>query len=130
MLQSKEQIGKLDRRIEIQIKETEDVASNEDYEKGWTTYGKCWARVDENGGGEQYRDDKLTAITMADFYIRHQNGLTEDMRIVYNGRLYNIRKILYQARDRYIKITAESGGEYEENNGPGFTVGFTQGFDS
>lgn len=130
MLQSKEQIGKLDKRIELQIKETETVASNERYEKGWTTYGRCWARVEEVGGGEEYRDDKLTAATTADFYIRHQNGLTEDMRIVYNGRLYNIRKILFQARDRYIKITAESGGEYQESGGAGFTIGFTEGFDA
>ena len=130
MLQSKEQIGKLDRRILIQLKETETVASNEEFEKGWSEYSQCWARVDEKSGGEYYRDDKLTAVTVADFFVRYQRGITEDMRIVYNGRYYGIKSLIYLDRKRYIKITAQSGGEYEEGVGPGFTQGYSPGFDS
>ena len=130
MLQSKEQIGKLDRRIEFQLKLTEAVASNEDFEKGWTLFSKCWARVEEKSGGEYYRDDKLTAVTVADFFIRYQRGITEDMRIVYNRRLYNIKAIIFMDRKRFIKITGESGGEYQEDGSPGFTTGYTLGFDA
>lgn len=130
MLQSKEQIGKMDRRVLIQLKTTEAVESNEDFESGWTEFQQVWARVDEKSGGEYYRDDKLTAVTVADFYIRYITGLSEDMRIVYNRRYYNIKAIIFVDRKRTIKITAESGGEYQEATGSGFTQGYTEGFDA
>jgi SPP1 family predicted phage head-tail adaptor len=114
MLQSKEQIGKLDRQITIQYKDVGENVSNEDAETGWITFLVPWARVDEKSGGEYYRDDKLTAVTVADFYIRYTGGINEAMRIVYNGRLYNIKAIIFLDRKRFMKLTAESGGEYVE----------------
>lgn len=130
MLQSKEQVGKLDRRIRIQLRTVGANASNEDAELGWSDFSQVWAKVEEKSGGEYYRDDKLTAVTVADFTIRYQRGITEEMRIVFNRRYYGIKSILFVDRERYIKITAQSGGEYEEAVGPGFTEGFTPGFDS
>jgi SPP1 family predicted phage head-tail adaptor len=114
MLQSKEQIGKLDRRITIQSKLTEEVASNEDFESGWTDFWECWARVDEKSGTEAYRNDEITAVTVADFFIRYKEGITETMRILFNNRIYGVKSIIFVDRKRYIKITAESGGQYVE----------------
>ena len=131
MLKSNEEIGKLDRKITIQLPIVGNNDSNEDEETGWDLFWRGWARVDEKTGGEYYRDDKLTAITIADFYIRYQRGILEKMRIIYNSRIYNIKAIIFVDRKRFIKITAESGGEYvEDATAPGFTVGFTTGFNA
>jgi SPP1 family predicted phage head-tail adaptor len=129
MLQSKEQIGRRDRRIIIQVKTIGVNNSNEDEETGWEEFATVWARVDEKSGGEYYRDDKLTAVTVADFNIRYMTGILEDMRIVFNGRYYGIKSILYPDRQRSVVITAQSGGEYVEIL-PGFTLGFSLGFNS
>ncbi len=114
MLQSKEQVGKRDRKIIIQQKTIGDNQSNEDEEIGWEDFATPWASVNEKSGSEHYRNDKLTAVTVAEFNIRYRTGLLENMRIVYNGRYYGITSIIYPDRRRTILITAESGGEYVE----------------
>src|SRR5688572_19271733 len=111
MLQSKERIGQMDRKVIIQQKTVGSNPSNEDEEEGWTDLISPWAKVEEKSGSEYYRDDKLTAVTVADFTIRYVTGILEDMRIVFNGRYYGIKSILFIDRKRYIKITAQSGGE-------------------
>jgi len=114
MLQSKEQIGKRDRKVIIQQKTIGENQSNEDEETGWEDFAAVWAMVNEKSGGEYYRDDKLTAVTVAEFNIRYMAGLLEDMRIVFNGRYYGIKSIIYPDRKRTVLITGESGGEYVE----------------
>lgn len=131
MPKNNEEIGKLNRIVTIQLPIVGVNDSNEDEETGWELFWRGWARVDEKSGGEYYRDDKLTAATVADFYIRYQVGIKENMRIVFNDRRYNIKSIIFVDRKRFIKITAESGGEYVElSEGPGFSLGFTVGFNS
>lgn len=129
MLQSKEQIGKLDRRIVIQQIDTDTPASNEKRQIGWTTFATVWARVEEKHGSEYYKADKLTWVTVADFNIRHLDGLDQRMRIVYNSTAYGIEAIIYDPRKRFIKITAESGGEYVDTVGEfEFTTEFATEF--
>lgn len=117
MLQSKEQVGKLDRKITFQKKILGVNASNEDAETGWediTPNPDVYANVEEKSGSEAYRAEKLTAVTVAVFSIRHRTDLNEKMRIIYNSRKYDIQAIIFGARKGYLKITAESGGEYVE----------------
>jgi SPP1 family predicted phage head-tail adaptor len=131
MLQSKEQIGKMDRLITFQYKDTERNRGNEPEEVGWIDYAvNIWARVEEKSGNEEYRSDKLTAWTIADFYIRFRSGIKEGMRILYNSRIYGITAIIFVDRKRYIKITAESGGEYVESSDTGgFSTGYDDGYE-
>lgn len=129
MLQSKQQIGRLDRRITFQSKIIGVNASNEDEESGWEdieTTPQVWAAVEEKSGSESYRAEKLTAVTVALFIIRHRTDLNEKMRILYNSRVYDIQSIIFDNRKGYMQITAESGGEYVETTGePEFTTEFT-----
>lgn len=128
MLQSKEQIGKFDRQVTFQYKDTERNRANEPAEIGWIDYAVgVWARVDEKSGSEEYRGDKETAWTIADFFIRYRAGIKEGMRILFNSRIYGITAIIFLDRKRYIRITAESGGEYVESSDTG---GFSSGYDT
>lgn len=129
MLQSKQQIGKLDRRITFQQKIVAVNASNEDEEAGWEDIDatpNVWCNVDEKSGSESYRAEKLTAVTVAVFTVRHRTDLNEEMRILYNSRIYGIQAIIFDTRKGFLKITAESGGEYVESLGEfEFTTEFT-----
>lgn len=117
MLQSKEQIGRLDQRVIIQQAIIGVDASNEDKEMGWESIPSVpnpWSSVEEKGGSENYQGDILTAVTIAVFTMRHRTDLNEKMRILYNDRIYGIKSIIFHARKGYIKVTAESGGQYVE----------------
>jgi len=118
MLQSKEQFSKMDQRVIIQKAIIGVDASNEDKEIGWESIPSVpnpWASVEEKGGSENYQGDILTAVTIAVFTMRHRTDLNEKMRILYNDRIYGIKSIIYFSRAGYIKVTAESGGEYVES---------------
>lgn len=116
MLQSREQIGRLDRKVTFQRKDTVRNRANEPEETGWINYAvDVWAKVDEKSGDEEYQDDKLIAYTRAEFTIRYRLGLKEGMRILFNNRIYGITAILFDDRKRYMTITGYSGGEYVES---------------
>lgn len=113
MLNNKEQIGKLDKRVTFQEIIIGQNASNEDEEIGWEDLFTTWAQVEEKSGDEMYRADKLTDFKDSVFTIRYRTGITPKNRIVYNGFKWNILSILNGGRKGFLKITAESGGEYE-----------------
>lgn len=112
MLQSKEQIGKLDRRITFQEKVIGDNVSNEDEETGWQdieTTPEVWANVEEKSGTEEFKADQLNGVKLSHFYIRYRNDLNVKLRIVYGSDLYDIQSILALDRNRYLKIVGTTG---------------------
>lgn len=131
MLNHKEQIGRLDKRITFQQEVIGVNASNEDEESGWENIDTApivWASVDERSGSEVYQAEKLTGLTVAVFVIRFRTDITVKNRIIYNGQKWDIQSILLGARKSFLKITAESGGEYQEAEGQGFSSGFDEGY--
>lgn len=121
MLQAKEQVGKMDRRITFQESIIITNASNEDEQTGWQDLAlnpSVWAnvvdRIGAASGGEEYRAEKLTPYLVQEFNIRYRSDITTAMRIMYDGVRFNIITIQNIGRKRYMKITAESGLEYQE----------------
>lgn len=116
MLNSKEDIGKLDRRITFQEKIIGTNASNEDEETGWqniATNPTVWARKDERIGNESYRADKLVDHHTILFTCRYRSDITAVMRVVYEDRAYNIVAPPVEiARRRYLTVECESGGDF------------------
>lgn len=116
MLSSKEQIGKLDRRITFQEKIIGTNASNEDEETGWqniATNPTVWASKDERLGSESYRADKLVDYHTIHFICRYRADITAVMRVVCEGRAYNIVSPPAEiSRRRYLNIECESGGDF------------------
>lgn len=112
MLQSKEQIGKLDRRIIFEEKIIDENESNEDAETGWqeiATTPEVWANVDERSGTEEFKADQLNGVKLTNFTIRYRNDLNTKLRIVYGNDKYDIQTILPLDRNRYLKIVGTTG---------------------
>jgi len=84
-------IARLDRKIVIE-QPIETVVS---YEASvtWQVYHTCFAAVSKFGGGEKFEAGKTTATNKVRFKIRFFDGITEDMRILYNGKYYDITEI-------------------------------------
>jgi SPP1 family predicted phage head-tail adaptor len=135
MLNSKEQIGRLDRRITFQEKIVGENESNEDAETGWEdieTRPTVWASKSEKsvGSGEQYRADKLTDFKSVVFVCRYRSDITAKHRIICDGVKYSIISPPQEiSRRRYLTIETESGGEFVEN-APEFTEEFSEEFNS
>jgi len=131
MLNTKEQIGRLDRRITFQYKVVGENESNEDEESGWESIGinpTVWASKNERRGNESYRADKLTDFLNVEFTCRYRDDITPKNRIVCDGIPYNIISVTEIGRKGYLSIETESGGEYVEQLEGGFTIGFSSGF--
>jgi SPP1 family predicted phage head-tail adaptor len=137
MLSSKEQIGKLDRRVTFQSKIVGENESNEDEETGWEnidTNPTVWASKNERNGNEAYRADKLTDYLNVVFICRYRNDITPKHRLVCDGIPYNILSVTEISRRRYMAVDCESGGEFigavvTEEIG-GFSSGFSSAFDT
>lgn len=107
MLATKTRIAERDRRIILQKKVVEDNAFNESEVTGWETVCCVRAKVSESQGDESYQSDQLTESRLTVFDIRYKSGLTVEMRILYNDRVYDIRSIIEPDRRRSLKIKAE-----------------------
>lgn len=85
-------IGSLDRKIVIE-NPTDTQNSMGEYVSSWTTFLTAAANVTRFGGGERIEAGKTTAKNRVRFKIRFYDGITEDMRIQYNGATYYITEI-------------------------------------
>lgn len=118
MLQSKQQtIGGLDQKILIQEEIYGDNESNERVVTGWqniASYPEPWANVSENSGYEPTQADQVQGLKTSTFTIRYRTDVNIKHRIIYQNEIYNILTILAIARKGFLKIVAESGGQYQE----------------
>ena len=85
-------IGRLDRKIVIEAP-TESTNTSGEWIQTWSTYHTAFANVQKAGGTETLQADKTTATNKVRFKVRFFAGITEDMRIVYNGAYYDITEI-------------------------------------
>lgn len=113
MLQSREQIGKLDRRITFQSMIVGSDESNADVEAGWEDVATVWASVTDNTGHESLQADQMAAVRSTEFTIRHRT-IDEKWRISFDGDLYDIVSVKRPDRNRYLKILAVIGIHYKE----------------
>ena len=76
----------------------------------WTTYHTAAAEVRSGlGSGAQEGDEqgRETAINRKEFTIRYFAGITENMRISYDSRYYDILSVHEFGRE-HLKITAQA----------------------
>lgn len=85
-------IGRLDRKIVIEGK-TQAQNSYGEPVATWSTYHTAFAQVQKAGGKEGEEASRITATNMVRFKIRFFAGITEDMRVLYNGNYYDIIEI-------------------------------------
>lgn len=81
--------GRLDRRIVIQTCTTTQGAAG-GVAEAWTTDATVWAQKVETTGSEAKRAGALRAETDLLLRIRYRQGLSEDQRVYFDGRYYDI----------------------------------------
>ncbi|MCC0641624.1 MULTISPECIES: phage head closure protein [unclassified Clostridioides] len=85
-------VGKLTQRIEVQVfGETENIIG--EVIKGWATYKTLWANKSLLRKSSNYILDKEGIEYSYRFKVRYRTDITEDMRIVHDGVIYDIKHV-------------------------------------
>ena len=80
------------------------------YTESWSTRCELWAAVDELSSREAGRYGQVSVSQQMRFRLRAVTGITETMRLLHQGKVYNIRAIIPVGDDRrVIDIIAERG---------------------
>jgi SPP1 family predicted phage head-tail adaptor len=96
------QLGDLDRRIRIeQCTYTTDSVGQRI--AVWSTLITVWAKIVYESGNEKYEANQKVAERIVKFIVRYRT-LNETMRVVYDGRVYDILAIEDISRDRYLAL--------------------------
>lgn len=95
--------GKLDRRIVIQSASLAQNSVGEAVET-WATWKTVWATVQDLRGREYFQSRAENAEVTTKFTIRHLDGLKAEMRISYDGDIYDIEHISHMGRRVGIEI--------------------------
>lgn len=105
MLQSKNRAGQLDKEIIIIQPTVATGTANSDRITGWTTFATVWAKKKDSPGSEQVVDDRVVYAQTTTWTIRYLSGLTQLMRIRFNGKIYEIISITDDgSRDRWQEV--------------------------
>lgn len=104
------EIGDLRHRVTFQ-KHTTSVNDNGFEVETWEDFKTVWAAVSNLHGREYYAAAAVQAENTVKFTIRYLEGLNTTMRILFQGRQYNITALdNIKYRNRYIEIKATEVG--------------------
>nr|DAL96910.1 MAG TPA: Putative head tail adaptor [Caudoviricetes sp.] len=99
--------GDLDKRITLQKCITTTNESGFEVET-WEDYKTIWAAVSNLHGREYFAAAAVQAENTVKFTIRYLQGLDTTMRILFQGKQYNITSIdNIKYQNRYIEIKAQ-----------------------
>lgn len=87
--------GRLRHRITIQQPGTTQDSYGEENAAGtWTTFATRWAAVEPLQGREYFAAQQHLARVTTRFILRKINGVTPKMRILFDGRIYDIDAVM------------------------------------
>lgn len=87
------QAGKLRALVEIQNK-TEGGGGWGDPPPGWSTYARVWTDLLHLSGSETIKAGAVTSTVNASARIRYREDITPAMRLLHDGKTYNIEAVL------------------------------------
>lgn len=102
--------GRLNKLITIeQATETQDATGQA--VKSWATYRQVWAAIEPIKSGEHITSQQIVGEATVRIRVRADNGITEKMRVSWNGRIYNIEgpPINISERDREMHLMCSEG---------------------
>jgi SPP1 family predicted phage head-tail adaptor len=100
--------GLMDEIVTVQQFSTTTDANTGEKIRSWSTYTTAWARVQEaESGSESVDSDRREHKQTVTFTMRHDAGINTKMRIVWEGKNYNIENIADLSRRMYLKIQTE-----------------------
>lgn len=81
--------------------------------KAWATVAEAWAAVRNFSGNERAASAQgggQVAEARTEFTLRWRSGVTADMRVLYQGRTYNVRHVNdFMARRETLILTCDTG---------------------
>ncbi len=81
--------------------------------KVWSTVAEVWAAVRNFSGNERAASTQAggqVAEARTEFTLRWRSGVTADMRVLYQGRTYNVRHVNdLMARRETLILTCDTG---------------------
>lgn len=106
--------GRMDRRIAIQQPAVTQSDSGQEI-VAWTTLRTVWAEKIENRGQERFAAQQLVGHAIKTFKIRWASAiasaLTNEYRITFDGRIFDITDIRELGRHEGIEIDCFASGE-------------------
>ena len=76
--------GKLNKRITFQLQDLD--LEDED----WKDIATTWASINPISGKEYYSAETINSDLTHKIRLRYRRGITPDMRVLYNGRIFYI----------------------------------------
>lgn len=74
----------------------------------WTSGATVWAKVEERGGTERLAGERLAARAGITLTIRYRSGITTEMRVLWKGRVLNIKSLSDpEGRKRFLEVACE-----------------------
>lgn len=94
--------GYLRHKITIQ-KQNNNSDKQDDYGQPldiWVDVARSWASINPISGKEIFAAETVSSEITHKIKIRYRSGITPDMRIVFNGRIFEIKSIInFQERN-------------------------------
>lgn len=88
------QVGRLNRRVELQQQEPEFDALGRQVRKQWVTIAKLWAEVRDTSGSEAEQAKQISAGASVVVVIRGRGGMNTQQRFLFRGRVLEIKAIV------------------------------------
>lgn len=85
--------GSLNREIEVQVRSTAKDASGQQLDS-WSTFCKTRAAIEQMSGSETVAAGAQLGETMHQLTVRYRPGFRANMRVVYQGRVFNVLSVL------------------------------------
>ena len=101
--------GDLRKQVTFQA-ETPTTDSAGGYALVWTNVMTVWADIKPSSGQKYFVDGHLEGHVTHHVTMRYQSGITTDMRMIYNSRVFNIRAVLNtNESNRWLELLVEEG---------------------
>ena len=103
------QAGRLRHRVQIQKKGEYDGGWGSPLPE-WSDWAQVWASVEPLRGQEFIAAQAAQSSTTVRVRMRYLPGITTEMRLVFEGRFYNIQAVIEtESRRREIQLMCEVG---------------------
>jgi SPP1 family predicted phage head-tail adaptor len=99
--------GDLDRKITFQKKTPTQNDFGEE-EMTWATYAKVWAKQVPQGGNEAVQVGHEVGQLPVKFRVRYRNDFNEEMRIIFDAKIFDITAINEIGRREGLTILAKA----------------------
>lgn len=105
-------IGALDRYITIQQQTVTQSSTTGEVSSTWTTLASVYATVNypksQSVRDEGHELGRETAVIPVEFVIWFRDDVTENMRVLYDSKYYNIMRVnVVGQRDEMLKLVTE-----------------------